>query len=289
MWPRITVVTPSFNQSSFIEETIRSVLLQGYPDLQYVVMDGGSTDGSVEIIRKYSRWIDYWTSGPDGGQSAAINRGLEIGTGDFAAWINSDDMLFPNALFHHATRIGFNEGTVYIGQCAYLDVHGRITRMHRSRIRTLEELLRVPEVWRQGGNIVQPEVLFPRQLALRVGGLDVNNHYSMDYDLWGRFLIAGACFQCTDVPFGMLRSHRDQKTTDGLRTTESLVRTALKLLEQADGLSGSTRETIEMELRAYLAEYPEKHWKKSGRLARIGLPRSLVIRIRSALKILRLR
>src|SRR5438034_5705212 len=74
-WPRITVITPSFNQVRFIEETIRSILLQGYPNLEYLILDGGSSDGSVDIIGKYSRWIDYWKSEPDGGQSAAINQG----------------------------------------------------------------------------------------------------------------------------------------------------------------------------------------------------------------------
>jgi cellulose synthase/poly-beta-1,6-N-acetylglucosamine synthase-like glycosyltransferase len=76
-WERITIVTPSFNQGAFIEETIRSVLLQGYPNLEYIVMDGGSTDNSVQIIKKYSPWLNYWVSEPDGGQSDAINRGLE--------------------------------------------------------------------------------------------------------------------------------------------------------------------------------------------------------------------
>ena len=101
-WPRISVVTPSFNQGEFIEETIRSILLQGYPNLEYIVMDGGSTDNSVEIIKKYSPWLSYWISEPDAGQSDAINRGLKQASGDFATWINSDDLLCKNALVGHA-------------------------------------------------------------------------------------------------------------------------------------------------------------------------------------------
>lgn len=88
--PRITIVTPSFNQAEFIEETIRSILLQGYPDLEYFVLDGGSTDDSIDIIKKYSPWITYSVSEPDRGQSAAINRGLRMGSGSYATWINSD-------------------------------------------------------------------------------------------------------------------------------------------------------------------------------------------------------
>src|SRR5438552_11628422 len=90
---RVSIITPSFNQGRFIEETIRSILLQGYPNLEYFVFDGGSTDNSVEIIKKYSPWIDFWVSEPDRGQSAAINRGLRMGSGSHATWINSDDML----------------------------------------------------------------------------------------------------------------------------------------------------------------------------------------------------
>ena len=97
-WPRITVVTPSFNQGQFLEATIRSILLQGYPDLEYFVLDGGSTHGSVEIIKKYAPWLSHWVSEPDGGQSAAIDRGLRRGSGLFATWINSDDMLFLSFL-----------------------------------------------------------------------------------------------------------------------------------------------------------------------------------------------
>src|SRR5262249_26474448 len=97
-WPRVSIVTPSYNQGQFIEETIRSVLLQGYPDLEYIVSDGGSSDKSVEIIKKYQSWLAYWVSERDNGQSHAIKKGLARATGDLFNWINSDDVLLPGAL-----------------------------------------------------------------------------------------------------------------------------------------------------------------------------------------------
>ena len=98
-WPRISIVTPSYNQGQFIEETIRSVLLQGYPNLEYIIIDGGSTDNSVEIIKKYDQFLSYWVSEPDNGQSSAINRGMNRASGVWFNWLNSDDILLPNAMF----------------------------------------------------------------------------------------------------------------------------------------------------------------------------------------------
>ncbi len=97
-WPRFSIVTPSFNQGAFLEETIRSVLLQGYPDIELMVIDGGSRDGSVEIIRKYEPWLIYWVSEPDRGQSHAINKGWARATGEMIAYLNSDDFYFPSTL-----------------------------------------------------------------------------------------------------------------------------------------------------------------------------------------------
>ena len=97
-WPKITIITPSFNQGQYIEQTIRSVLLQSYTNLEYIVIDGGSTDNTIEIIEKYSDFITYWVSEKDNGQSHAINKGLKQATGDVFNWLNSDDYYLPNAL-----------------------------------------------------------------------------------------------------------------------------------------------------------------------------------------------
>jgi glycosyltransferase involved in cell wall biosynthesis len=112
--PKVSIVTPSFNQSEFIEQTIRSVLLQNYPNLQYIVIDGGSTDNTVQVLEKYSTWIDYWVSEPDSGQSHAINKGLEICDGEWFNWINSDDYLMPGAITKMITQTNLNDKSLSI-------------------------------------------------------------------------------------------------------------------------------------------------------------------------------
>lgn len=280
-WPRISVITPSFNQGEFIEETIRSILLQGYPELEYFILDGGSTDGSVEIIKKYSCWLSYWVSEPDDGQSDAINRGLRMGTGSFATWINSDDLLCKNAFVDHARRIGFAADTVYVGICLYIDLKGRVFRKHRAKVHSFDDLVRVAKVWRSGGHLVQPEVLFPRELALAVGGLDPHNHAAMDYELWGKLFLAGANFHYTDVLVGMFRVHPEQKTQDGLRQTESLLAVARKLVLQAKFISKEAKAEILTDLDAYYEKYKKEWWKTTGRFARIGFPPQIVTPVRN--------
>jgi glycosyltransferase involved in cell wall biosynthesis len=279
--PRVTIVTPSFNQGRFIEEAIRSILLQGYPDLEYFVLDGGSTDSTVEIIRKYSRWIDFWVSEPDRGQSAAINRGLRMGSGVYAAWINSDDMLCRNALADHFLSRGIKEDVVYIGDCVHVDELSNILITNRGRVHSFEELVRIRSVWRSGGGIDQPAVLFPLELALRVGGLKEGNHNTMDYELWGEFFLAGARVQYTGRPFGVFRRHNSQKTKDSLKQTRSLLETATALIARQNCLSAEIKHEILTDLQAYRDAYPEKLWKGSGRLARLGLPRGIVIPMRN--------
>jgi len=279
-WPRITVVTPSFNQGHFIEETIRSILLQGYPDLEYFVLDGGSTDDTVSVIERYSRWITFWVSEPDGGQSAAINRGLRMGSGLYASWINSDDMLCKNAIVNLASSKPLN-GDVYIGDCINIDESGQTLFTHRGQVHTLEDLLRIPSVWRRAGYITQPEVFFPLELAIRVGGLNEENHWTMDYELWGQFFLAGAKLSYTGLPFGQFRLHSAQKTQQRLKQTQSMLDVALNLTKIATDLSPETKEQLRVDLQAYRDAYPEELWRDSGRLARLGLPHSVVDALRS--------
>src|SRR5262249_7952407 len=124
-WPRISIVTPSYNQGQFIEETIRSVLLQCYPNLEYIIVDGGSTDGSIDVIRKYERWLTHWESERDRGQPHAINKGLRRCSGELVTWLNSDDWYAQNALESFA---GARDKAWAVGGCICTDMDGEVIK-----------------------------------------------------------------------------------------------------------------------------------------------------------------
>lgn len=179
-WARISIVTPSYNQSQFIEETIRSVLLQGYPNLEYIIMDGGSTDNSVEIIRKYEPWLTYWVSKTDRGQTHAINKGLERSTGQICSWLNSDDTLLPGVLPKVIGSMRAESGIrIIFASAYYTDEAGRITGVYRGF--PLPAGQRRMTYWRRWA-VPQPTLFFERKLLSEYGFLDEDYHFSMDYE-----------------------------------------------------------------------------------------------------------
>lgn len=180
-WPRVSIVTPSYNQGQFIEETIRSVLLQGYPNLEYIIIDGGSTDNSVEIIRKYEPWLAYWVSEKDDGQCDAINKGWQQSTGGIAAWLNSDDAYRPNALAQVARAFGRHvEAVAVIGACAITDAELNVTACKLPKGFQAKELV-------LGGAVPgQPSVFLKTRVIERIGGLDKTLHYVLDWEYWLR-------------------------------------------------------------------------------------------------------
>ena len=271
-WPTISVVTPSYNQGQFIEETIRSVLLQGYPNLEYVIIDGGSTGETVDIIQRYERWLTEWVSEPDEGQSHAINKGFARSTGAFVCWINSDDLLQKNALSRHARQVGFSENALYAGDCIYWDEEGEPLGRHRPKVETLEDLVRIGAVWRQDGAIQQPATLFPLAVARDVGGLDVSNHYAMDYEFWGRLMLAGLRVQHTHIDFGIFRRHDNQKIADHERITESLVEGAHSVIRAHPTWRSEKKERF----HAHVREYWQSFNQDAGLLTKMGLPSSVV-------------
>jgi glycosyltransferase involved in cell wall biosynthesis len=201
------VVTPSFNQAEYLEETIRSVLLQGYPDLEYIVLDGGSTDGSVEIIERYAPWLSHWTSGPDGGQACAINAGLQRASGDIFNWINSDDYLLPGAL-HTVAEAWSREPDKLIG-CSLLEVdpEGHTLRSRRSANLTTSGML---TYW-HGVGFPQQGIWVPMSLVREVGVLNTAYDCCFDWEWILRLTHAGAV-QYVDRAVAAFRDQPDSKT-----------------------------------------------------------------------------
>ena len=236
--PKISIITPSYNQAEFIEETILSVTGQGNPGLEYIIMDGGSDDGTVEIIKKYEEKISQWVSEPDAGQSDAINKGVSMATGEWIGWINSDDMLAEGALEAVAEAIQENPDwrNLFMGRYIEADREGNTISEKHSSIRTLEELVDIPGQWRRkGGNqIGQQGMFFSKKMYEEAGGLRVENHSSMDYELWGRMLLAGGRIVPVDRVLGVFRTYEGQKISDRYKTTKSVVNDAQNLIRAAD-------------------------------------------------------
>ncbi|MBW2149168.1 MAG: glycosyltransferase [Deltaproteobacteria bacterium] len=186
--PRISIVTPSFNQGLYLEEAIRSVLLQGYPDLEYIIIDGCSKDQSIDIIRKYSPWIKYWVSEPDRGQSHAINKGFEKASGLVFGWLNSDDILAPRALMQLiALREENPDAVAWVGACKDVDAEGNFLRKRLPRPGSQRQFAN----WSRDAWIPQPSCLFDAKTFRDVGLLDESLHYVMDVDLWMRLARKG--------------------------------------------------------------------------------------------------
>ncbi len=207
-WPRISIITPSFNQGQFIEETIRSVLLQGYPDLEYFVIDGGSTDQTLDVIGKYKQWLTHWVSEPDSGQSHAINKGLRQVTGGIWGWINSDDWLMPGSLSLIADAHRQNLRALIAGDVLnFWTGSGREELIRQSEI----ELRKFVEFWNRDGHWHQPGIFFPTYLRDEVGLLDEGLRYLFDYDFLCRALTIAPVHYLRQT-VACFRLHDDSKT-----------------------------------------------------------------------------
>ncbi|MGA2781904.1 MAG: glycosyltransferase family 2 protein [Smithella sp.] len=178
-WPKISIVTPSYNQGQFLEETIRAVLLQNYHNLEYIIMDGGSTDNSIEIIKKYEPWLTYWVSEKDNGQSDAIYRGFELSTGEIIAYINSDDFYLPQAFQFVSKHFVKNSAADFlIGSCYHINSAGEVIRKYYGFRQNVESMLSL------GMQYSQPACFWLRNAFFSVNGFDRAMRFCFDADLF---------------------------------------------------------------------------------------------------------
>lgn len=205
-FPKISLITPSFNQARFLEETLKSVLDQNYPNLEYIVMDGGSTDGSVEIIERYADKLSYWISEPDDGQTDALIRGFAKATGEILGWLCSDDILEPNSL-HDVSQFFLKNphADVVYGNSLWIDPEGCFIKSRKEHAFDRSILLY------EHNFIPQPSTFWKNSLYHKVGGLNQDFNVAMDADLWLRFS------EVTDIHhvrkfWSRMRIYPEQKT-----------------------------------------------------------------------------
>ncbi len=177
--PRVTIVTPSYNQAEYIEETIRSILLQGYPDLEYIIVDGGSTDGSVDVIEKYQPWLAWWVSERDKGQSQAINKGFARATGKIYNYIASDDLLEPGCLLNVARAMRERNAPWVVGQVRYRSAGHPDWPLRVFAEKSFTE-------WFLWCPVPQPSSFWTSDLHRANGEFREDLHYYFDYDFWLR-------------------------------------------------------------------------------------------------------
>jgi glycosyltransferase involved in cell wall biosynthesis len=203
----VSIITPSYNQARFLSETIRSVLAQDHPPNEYIVIDGGSTDNSTDIIKSYQDRLAYWVSEPDNGQAQAINKGFRLATGSVFAWLNSDDTYHPGAVGAAVTYLDQHpEIDVIYGDIEFVDASGK-------SLSTMRAWEFDPQLQMCATNLIpQPAAFFRRSMFEQVGGLDETFHLALDYDLWVRMLAAGARFAHVHQVWATYRVHPASKT-----------------------------------------------------------------------------
>lgn len=206
-WPKITIVTPSYNQGCYLEQTILSVLNQNYPNLEFIVMDGGSSDNSVEIIRKYEKYLAHWQSSPDAGQAAAIADGFRLGTGQILAYLNSDDIYLPGTLNKVGNFFKEHSSAQFMyGDCLLIDARGTVIRrtypIEFDRNIFLYESQIIP----------QQSAFWRSDIYLKVGEMNRTLSFCMDYDLFMKFMLTGVTFVRIRDVLAAFRLHGDSKS-----------------------------------------------------------------------------
>ncbi|MEN6434778.1 MAG: glycosyltransferase family 2 protein [Anaerolineaceae bacterium] len=204
--PKVSIITPSYNQAPFLEDTIRSILDQDYPNLEYIIIDGGSTDGSIEIIKKYADRLAFWISEPDQGQTDAINKGFSHATGEIFAWLNSDDTYEPGAVRKALEALQKHpEVSMVYGEANFINNTGKVIGKFPAAQTDYQKL-------RNGFvHIPQQASFFRAKYYQKVAPLDTSFYFAMDYDLWVR-LAELAPFVFVKDTWANFRLHDDAKS-----------------------------------------------------------------------------
>lgn len=224
--PKITVVTPSYNQGRFLEQTINSVLSQNYPNLEYIVMDGGSTDESVDIIRKYESSLKYWQSRKDKGQSDAINQGFTHASGDILCWLNSDDYFMPGTLHRVASLIKTGVPHIVSGETIYL-MEADGTKINSNAVYKSKNYALGVYCY-----IIQPSTFWTKETWQKMGPLSAELHFGFDWEWFLKAQKAGIEFDFFSETFSVYRIHDSHKTGSGGEKREQEL---IKIMEQYAG------------------------------------------------------
>jgi glycosyltransferase involved in cell wall biosynthesis len=208
--PRLSIITPSLNQGQFIESTIRSVLDQGYENLEYMIVDGGSTDGSVEIIRRYEDRLAWWASEPDRGQTQALNKGLRRATGEYVAYINSDDHYLPGAFEAAVSAFEATNASWVVGTCRYVDVEGQLTTLWIPESPGPHRHWWILGPW----GVPQAATFWRRELLDRFGHFREDMHYAFDTEYGLRLAFGGVMPAIVDAELATRVIHPEAKSWD---------------------------------------------------------------------------
>ncbi|WP_025763975.1 glycosyltransferase family 2 protein [Dyadobacter tibetensis] len=227
-FPKLTIITPSYNQADFLERTILSILNQGYPNLEYMIIDGGSTDHSVEVIRKYEKYLAYWVSEKDKGQVDAINKGLARATGDYIAFQNSDDVYFPGTLIRFGKAAIQKADDILFGDLFMIDTDDEVIEL----LKTTSYSLRCQLL--EGMQIHNQSLFFKKKLVDLYGPFDPKYRFAFDYEFILRYTIhEQASVRKVDGLAGALRIHADAKSstiaTVGVSEHEQIKKTYLDM------------------------------------------------------------
>lgn len=271
MMPSLSVVTPSYNQAAFLKQTMDSVLSQSIPDMEYIVMDGASTDGSAELIRSYADRLTLWRSERDRGQADAVNKGVAASTGEIIGWLNSDDLYLPGAAGKAMQYLaGHPDVDAVYGDVLSIDAAGKLINVMKFRQYSYEDLMSFHV-------ISQPGVFFRRSAWDRAGGLDLSYHYLLDHRLWLR-MFAEAKFVYISEPLAAARYHEGAKN---IAHAEDFGKEAVRLADWllSDPQTSAAARQIEKQIRGGAA------WLDAYYLSTAGMAKKSLRAYREAYKL----